>query len=281
MGFMHIQNLYQNKDIISLFKECYALEKIHGTSASITYKQKEITLFPGGESIVNFEKLIDKQLLIDKLSTYGNEVVIYGELYGGKQQGMSVTYGAQLKFIVFKASIDGIWINVPEEEKLAKDVGLEYVSYEKIPATIEEINKQRDLDSVQAQRNGMGTGHKREGIVLRPIIELQYPDGSCVISKHKADEFRETKTPRLLSEKPKVLSQSDDVANEWVTEMRLIHVLDKIPGHNITMMKQIISAMIEDILREGNKEIVDTKEAKGAIAKKTADMYKNWLKSNL
>ena len=36
MSYMHIDNLYKNQDIL-LFKECYALEKIHGTSAGLEF----------------------------------------------------------------------------------------------------------------------------------------------------------------------------------------------------------------------------------------------------
>ncbi len=34
MGYLHIDNLYKNQTI-RLFRECYALEKVHGTSAHV------------------------------------------------------------------------------------------------------------------------------------------------------------------------------------------------------------------------------------------------------
>ena len=37
MGYLHIDNLYKNQDIL-MFKECYAMEKIHGTSAHVSFK---------------------------------------------------------------------------------------------------------------------------------------------------------------------------------------------------------------------------------------------------
>ena len=36
MGYAHIENLYKNQTIL-LFRRCWALEKVHGTSAHITY----------------------------------------------------------------------------------------------------------------------------------------------------------------------------------------------------------------------------------------------------
>ena len=40
MAYMHIDNLYKNQEVL-LFKECYAMEKIHGTSAHIRSKREE------------------------------------------------------------------------------------------------------------------------------------------------------------------------------------------------------------------------------------------------
>ena len=50
MGYMHIDNLYKEKDILML-KKCYALEKIHGTSCNINFDGiKTLRFFSGGAS---------------------------------------------------------------------------------------------------------------------------------------------------------------------------------------------------------------------------------------
>lgn len=38
MSYADIENLYKNRRIM-LFKECYAMEKIHGTSAHVGWKR--------------------------------------------------------------------------------------------------------------------------------------------------------------------------------------------------------------------------------------------------
>ena len=53
MAYLHIDNLYKNQDIL-LFKECYALEKIHGTSAHISFDGSEVKYFSGGEKYEKF-----------------------------------------------------------------------------------------------------------------------------------------------------------------------------------------------------------------------------------
>lgn len=277
MGYLHIENLYKNQDIL-LFKECYAMEKIHGSSASVALQLGCMHYHSGGESNERFMKLFPSDLK-ERMELYGYDVEIFGEVYGGKCQGMKDTYGPDLKFVVFDIQVSGVWLDVPLAEKMAEVLGLEFVSYEKVPTDMQSLDAQRDLDSVQAVRNGMGTGKKREGVVLRPLIELM-TDGRRVICKHKRDDFRETATPRVVGAAPEVLAEANAIANEWVTTTRLQHVLDKIPGHNLSMMQKIIAAMSEDVLREGKGEIVDSKEARKAINQKTVAMYKEYLKNH-
>lgn len=283
MGYLHIDNLYKNQDVL-MFKELYAMEKIHGTSAHILYKDKKVHYFSGGAKYEHFVGLFDEQSLYTKFDDMGRDkIVIYGEAYGGKMQGMSGTYGKEMKFVVFDVKIDDYWLSVPQAEEVAKTFGLEFVHYVKIPADIESINRERDADSVQAIRNGMGEGKKREGIVLRPLVDWRKNNNQRVIAKHKREDFSETKTKREVSpERLKVLEEANEIAEEWVTEMRLTHVLDKLPhGINVESTGMVIKAMVEDVLREANGEIVDTKDARKAIGKRAAALFKERIKGEL
>ena len=87
MSYMHIDNLYKNQDIL-LFKECYAMEKIHGTSAHIRWTKLEgLGFFSGGESYERFVNLFNKENLEKELSSLEvDKIFIYGEFYGGKCQ---------------------------------------------------------------------------------------------------------------------------------------------------------------------------------------------------
>lgn len=277
MGYMHIDNLYKNTDIM-LFKECYALEKIHGTSAHITFEEGRIKYMSGGSKHETFVKLFDEDNLLKVYKEqFDSKVIIYGEAYGGKTQGMSNTYGKEPKFIVFDVMIDGIWLDVPNAEDVTKKFGLEFVDYKKVKTTIKMLDKQKDLNSVQAVRNAMGNGHLREGVVLRPLIEVIKSNGRRVISKHKRDEFMETSTPREVDpNRLKVLEDANSIAKEWVTPMRLEHVLDKIDKpHTIEKTGVVVKAMVEDVIRESDKEIIVNIEVKKAIHKKSAQLYKN------
>jgi len=279
MGYLKIPNLYKNIDIL-LFKECYALEKVHGSSAHIAWKDGMVRFFSGGSDHQVFLDIFDEKVLTDLFYQLGHDnVIVFGEAYGGKMQGMGKTYGPALKFIAFDVKIDETWLNVPNAEDVTKKLGLSFVSYEKIPAELEHINYQRDLDSFEAIRNGMGPGKIREGVVLRPLEEFRDSRGNRVIVKHKRDEFRETRTPREVDpEKLAILSEAEDIANEWVTDERLRHVLDKLPkGLDIEDTGQIIKAMVQDVLIEGKGEFVDSKEARKAISRRASKLFKEFM----
>ena len=287
MGYLHINNLYKDQDIL-LFKQCYALEKVHGSSANITFKNGVLTFFSGGESQTRFESLFDKEMLKEKLlelaaSLRREEIIVYGEVYGGSCQKMSQTYGPNLMFIGFDVCVDGFWFDVPDADKFITNLGLEFVPYERIDANIEEIDKQRAKPSVVAQRRGMGNDKIKEGDVLRPLTEFKNKYDERVIVKHKNDKFNERATPQKIEDpnKLKILEGAEEVANEWCVYHRLEHVLQKIPGATEKDMKRVIDAMIEDIYREAKGEIVESKEVKAAINKKTVSLFKEHLKKTL
>jgi len=277
MAYQHIENLYKMQDVL-LFRECYALEKIHGTSAHIGW-HGGLKFSSGGEKHKNFVALFDAEQLDAKFTELGQEkVVVYGEAYGGKCQGMRETYGDQLRFVAFEVKIGDSWLSVPQAEDVARSLGFDFVHYARIPTDLSAIDAERDADSVQAVKNGMGEGKMREGIVLRPVIEVTKNNGSRIIAKHKRPEFSETKAPRELDpDRLKVLSDASAVAEEWVTDMRLTHVLDKIENPCMEKMRDIISAMFEDVKREGEGEIEWSQEVHKAIGTRTAQLTKQRL----
>ena len=290
MAYLDIDNLYKNQDIL-LFKECYCLEKIHGTSAHIAWKDNQVRFFSGGAKHENFVALFDVDFLKGEFEKTGLlEVVIYGEAYGGKEQGMKATYGDKLRFVVFDVKIGHSWLDVPKAESFVCPFGLELVHYVKTSTKLEDLDAQRDAPSVQAVRNGMGesTDRKgfcppiREGVILRPLIEVRKNNNARIIAKHKREEFSETNTVRSVNpEKLKVLDKAKEIASEWVTEQRLTNILSHIKEEDRQMENagEIIKLMVEDIEREGKDEIDWSKDARKAISRETALMFKNRLKA--
>jgi hypothetical protein len=262
------------------------MEKIHGTSAHIgwKYETKKINYFTGENHQV-FVGLFDEQFLIQKFEEIfpDQNVVIFGEHYAGKCQGMSHTYGKESKFIGFDVKVGDYWLNVPNAEDVCKQFNLEFVDYVKIEVTLENLTAHRDAPSVQAVRNGIIEPKKREGIVCRPLVEMRTNNGDRVICKYKPDEEMETKTKREVSpEQLKVLSDAKEIAEEWVVSQRMEHVLQKFPKDvNMEFMGDIIKAMIEDVYREGRDEIVESKAVEKAIGIKTVNLFKMKLQNRI
>lgn len=284
MGYMHIDNLYKDQTIL-LFRECYALEKIHGTSAHIGWKPDatpRLTFFSGGVKHEEFLFLFDQATLEAKFEELlgATSASVYGEAYGGKCQHMQTVYGPKLRFVAFDVEIHEHWLNVPNAQELVLSLGLEFVGYDRTIADEDSLNTCRDLLSVQAFRNGMGD-QPREGIVIRPLVEMMLNNGKRVIAKHKSDAFAERAHPPkdLDQTKLEVLQEASEIAQEWVTPMRLQHVLDKMPSAtDVAATGMVIRAMHEDVAREATGEIEMSSEACKAIGKRTAWLFKEYLK---
>lgn len=293
MGYLKIKNLYQDQSVLN-FKEVYAMEKVHGTSAHIRWsKRSGIEFFAGGIPYDEFCSMIDERFSIAgleaALNDWGSEqlwdtVKIFGEAYGGKCQKMGRVYGP-LNFIAFEVRIDKAWLAVHQAEQICKDLGLPFVPYERGPAELDWLNEQRNRPSRVAALNGMGDNHDSEGIVIRPLEEYTKNNGNRIIAKYKREKFRETKTPREVSpEKLKRLEDARAVAEEWVTGQRLLHVIDSLKAQNkfvgdMNDVPNVIGEMTKDIRIESGvgtdqEEIAWSKEVQKAIGSKTAELFK-------
>jgi hypothetical protein len=282
MGYMHIANLYRPEaQTVLLFKELWAMEKIHGTSAHVAWSNGQLRFFAGGCSQQAFESIfVDKEALTKHFAECGHySMTVYGEAYGGKMQGMSKTYGPVLKFVAFDVQIGDLWLNVETAAQLCAGFGFEFVHYSRIPATLEAIDAERDAPSIQAVRNGISDTCIREGIVLRPLIELRDNRGERVIAKHKRAEFAERKTvPNVDPTVREIMDKAEVIAEEFVTDMRLAHVLDKIGNPTeFTFIPQVVAAMVEDVTREASGEIIDNKAVRKAIGARTVKLFKTRL----
>ena len=152
MSYMHIDNLYRDQTIL-MFRECWSMEKVHGTSSHLGWSPNNgLRLSPGGVSLEQFTKCFGNLAeLTERMSVMAvcgqTKIVVYGEAYGGRCQGMAHTYGKQLKFIVFEVKIDDCWLSVPAAADVAEKLGLEFVPYHKVSTDLEQLDAERDRPS--------------------------------------------------------------------------------------------------------------------------------------
>lgn len=278
MSYQHIENLYrETAQAILLFRECYAAEKIHGTSAHVAWKDGLVTFYSGGESHERFAALFNESDLAERFTTLGAaEVVVFGEAYGSECQGMSATYGKDLKFIAFEVQIGDAWLSVPNAADVAQKLWLEFVHYRKVSTDLAALDAERDAPSEQAKRNGIAEPRIREGIVIHPLAEFRDNRGDRVLAKHKRAEFAERQTvPEVDPTKREKMEKADAIALEFVTDTRLAHVLDKLGNPaDITATGAVIKAMVEDVTREASGEIADNKAVRKAIGAAAAKLFK-------
>ena len=289
MGYMKIKNLYADQTILK-FKRVWVTEKIHGTSAYLRYhgnddpEKRRFDYHPGGASWGEFVKLFDEKDLLEKCyEIFGsNNVKLHGEHYGGKIQGMKDTYGEAHHFVLFDIRVGDSWLSFDKVLEIGAKLGLEVVWSKIIDCNLENLNKYRDQPSVQAKRNGIEGDQMSEGIVIHPLEEYTKNNGNRVITKHKGEHFREGKSkkscdPIEYARRKKDKLRGVQIAMEYVTEMRLKHVLDAFYPHDISQTGDIIKAMMADIEAEEGEVIEISNVAKKEIAKMTAVMFKKYL----
>ena len=298
MGYLSIPNLYRPEaQQILEFKRLYAMEKIHGTSAHVRWDAKDalgqVGFFSGGAKYESFRALFDAEALcVAFREKFGNmPVVVFGEAYGGKEQGMSHTYGPKLRFCAFDVKVGDSWLAVPQAHAVAHSLGLDFVDYVEIPSTLEAIDAERDKPSVQAVKNGIAEEKLREGIVLRPPFEVTVNNGQRLIAKHKRAEFAERSSgyPGLLDPaKKEALANAEAIVEEWVTAQRLEHVIDHVKARRgdgrdlgIEDTRAVINEMVEDVQREAFGEVIWSKDLAKAIGHRTVKMFKAKLEAGL
>jgi hypothetical protein len=284
--------LSKDRRILDLFKRVYALEKLHGTSSHLTFKEGKVVYFSGGENHQTFVKCFDEEVLLAKMKEIfhepPSEVTVYGEAYGGKMQKMSATYGTKARFIAFDVMISGKWLQAEQAKRLVENLGLEFVPFNLVDCTREALDAERDIPSRVGVANALKDGvvdyvpRPAEGIVIRPVVELVYPGGDRIIAKHKRDDFSERASKKDTQLDPAVaaaLTSAEAVAAEFVTEERGRHVADKLKGtlgRTLTMSDTpaFLDAMVEDVVREGAGEFEDAPVTRKAIRSAAGKLFR-------
>lgn len=271
----------------------------------------------GGASHQEFVNLFDQETLLKsfrdvaeasraaQLPVPVRSWTVYGEAYGGKINAQAWRYGKKLRFVAFDVLVTGedaanvetdpndpstliftagakqgssYWLNVlAAHDFVTKRLGLEFVHYEEVTSDLPTLDAARDKPSTQAKRNGIEGEQPTEGVVLRSITEKPAHNFDRMMAKHKRKEERETKTDFKPGDKVAVYEAAQAIAQEWVTEERLNHVIQKVclaETPSVQHFAKIVTGMVDDVITEGGEMLVDTPEARKAIGAKASKLFK-------
>lgn len=188
-----IEGDYRNEAVRFLKNEIWQFtEKIDGTNIRIMWDGHKITY--GGRTE---RSSIPAHLMNKLIELFGNdeteqlfeqifgekEVILFGEGYGAKIQGVGASYRSDVSFILFDVMINGNYQSREMVETAAKQFNLEIV-----PIIFEGTLDDGVAYVRTKPMSTIGTA-PMEGLVARPKVELQDRCGNRLIVKIKVKDF--------------------------------------------------------------------------------------------
>ena len=254
----------------------------------------EFDSFMGYERAIRNDDLNNKAILIrnELLSRHiildSHIVVIYGELYGGYYNHPDVKkiaeaikvqkridYAPDNHFYAFDILIqdeennknryldDNLVIELCDKVSMNREIILfEGTLDECLKYPNDEISKiGTKLHNLPIIENNI-----EEGIVIKPIFPLFFPNGKRVILKNKNSKFKERmkrkeNSSKKSSNKNITLSKEEEkylnILQEYITKSRLYSVTSKIGTISDKDFGKVLGLFIKDILNDFNKEYGD------------------------
>ncbi len=285
-----IDNLSAKNDLVKVLSitkhEFVVLEKAHGAHFSFQTNGKTATcarrnsILTDKNKFYNHEEMLSKYLsrilevfkFVDSKFKHVKTVQIDGELIGGMyhhkdvkqldltkvQQG--VYYSPDYQFYAYDiryCSLD-IWSYINYDicmeifselkflyaKPLARGPFKDVVSFD--PTFQTTIP---DILGLPLIENNIA-----EGIVLKPVISMNLPNGSRIIFKNKTEKFNETKKIKtVLEDIPPEVQEVQDEILQMITMNRLNNVISKIGEVTEKDMGKLIGLLSRDVLDEYQK----------------------------
>jgi hypothetical protein len=173
-------------------------EKVDGTNIRVRYDGNDITYAGKTDRAQIPTFLLDRlhTLFDSQLNTFGYlfckegevlpQVCLYGEGYGNRIQGNGKQYSDTQDFVLFDVWINGWWLMREAVESIADQLGIRVVPI------IGHGTLQDCIDIVKQGFTSQWGDFRAEGIVARPVVELQTRAGKRIITKIKYRDYKET-----------------------------------------------------------------------------------------
>lgn len=166
-------------------------EKINGTSIRVMFDGERITF--GGKTdraqipanlVTRLQERFLTQVKVFEKG-FSDGVCLYGEGYGPGIQKGGGNYREDQDFVLFDVKIDDWWLQRHDVEDIAQRFGLDVVPV---------VGGGTLFDMVELVCDGFNSqwgDFQVEGIVARPVVELQTRGGKRIITKLKCKDFRD------------------------------------------------------------------------------------------
>lgn len=283
--FPSLENTYRKKEIDKIqsmmIKDKWVVtEKVHGANFSfwmtgddngvISIKcAKRSGWIEDGEKFFNYRPVLEKYLdslenLYKHLNTlFGyQEVVVYGELFGGNiQSGMC--YPEDQDFIAFDLKCDGVARTKTPSFYILNGFNIPTTPIVGVFNTLEEaleVNESFDSLLMREGFNGNDKHKEAEGIVIEPNTPVYEPNGSRIYLKKKTKRFLEKGGKPTIKHKPPVVVQESvknklEQATVFLNRNRFDSVVSKIGEVSIKDIGKVMGLLTQDIVVDMEKDL--------------------------
>ncbi|MFH1829961.1 MAG: RNA ligase family protein [Pseudomonadota bacterium] len=308
--YPHIENIDEVPAIFEL-PEVIVTEKVHGSAMRIglidghlRYGGRKLEFndirpeSKEGQGFISWMLAtgLDKKI---KTAFIGHDVILFGEWHGSgtpskgwPQIQKGICYIKGNDFRVFDVRLDGKYLSQDEVLVWAAKVGLKTmpVLFRGRPDG-EVFNSLIDTMSRVGEENGIVDAENTiEGIVIRPT-EMQWDvKGNPIMAKYKVGRWAERASaashPRTPPKERPVIPGAKEFAHEFVTPMRLNHVLDQLRENGIPIdiksLGEVMKRMGQDIKREGANALADArldwKDVSPFVTHLTKNLFSQYLR---
>ena len=296
--YSSIENSYRDKNIrmirdMGLDKELwYITEKIHGSNGAFVYDgktikfQKRSSLLGDDASFFNFNVVMDKykQGVISYWNTIDTseleQIIIYGELFGGGYEGVNSKYGRIQKGIDYTPDIEFMVFDMLYVYKNGDNVYQSIKQFNKLSRfglNVSPILSMGDLDKCLDYPNEFKSTIGEdifglpplkdenicEGVVLKLVNkpnERYIKGGSRIILKNKNEKWSEKAHKKKDKVVTKLTTEEQEILDtlvSYITENRLRNVISKIGKIEKKDFGLLSKSYHEDIKEEFIKEHPD------------------------
>lgn len=283
--YSSIENSYRTKFINKIEEEIdsktiyMVTEKVHGSNFSFYYDGTDFKVAKRSGFIEDFSTFFDCGSVVEKykdkvIQMYENlgspvEIVVYGELYGGryghldvKQLGeksvqKGVDYCPHKDFICFDVKVNGQLLNMKVAHANLDKVGIPRLKILQTGTLHECLGHPNKFQTTIPDLHGLPEieGNVCEGVVIKPIDPLFLYDRTRVIIKNKNEKFaekqKEKRPPKAIDPEIEIMKENIKL---YINENRLRAVLSKMGTITKEDFGKIIKEFSADVLEDLKKD---------------------------